>query len=101
MDNITQAMDIIDKAAKATRTPNGYDSIIEINGYEYDAIYQYEYIRGCKGAKGDFGQPVEPDTESEVNIYKVLIKDGTWHEVYIPDEALTDIKAEILARHED
>ena len=82
------------------KAPNGYEASIEINGYEYDAIYQYEYIRGCKGGTGDFGMKAEPDAEPEVNIYKVLIMDDTWHEVYIPDEALTDIQTEILAHYE-
>lgn len=79
--------------------PHGYETVIEINGYEFDCIVDYEIEKGCKGSRNEYGVPMEPDTQTVVNMGEVWIFDGSWQIVDIPEQAMTDTLAEILEEH--
>ena len=83
-------------ATKKQQKPAGYETTIDINGYEFDCIVDYEIEPACKGGRGDFGMQTEPDTPAQCNMGQVWLFDGSWQIVDIPEKAMTDVLAEIL-----
>lgn len=97
MDQLSQSMNTIDAIAKLkAQTPSGYRATININGYEFDAIVDYEIDPACKGGTGDFGMKTEPDSPATISIGEVYIFDGKWVMIEVPESSMADILAEIL-----
>ena len=106
MNSIKQQMKMIDKfmgdvmgdLEKLTiKTPNGYLTTLNINGYEVQAVINYEFIPACRGARGDYGMQMEPDEPAHIEFSSCQIKDGNgWYFVDLPEIVYTDILAEIL-----
>jgi len=81
-------------------TPEGYETTIEINGYEFDAVIQYLLIPFEAGEKGDFGMLASPNIPAHIEVQGVKLKEGQfWSEYDLPEECLTDILEEILEAH--
>jgi len=81
-------------------TPEGYETSITIEGYEFDAVIQYKFIPFERGEKGDYGQLTSPNVPAHIEIEGIKLKEGQfWREYDLPEQALTDILDEILAEH--
>ncbi len=78
------------------RKPGGFETTIDINGYEFDCIVDYEITPACAGGRGDFGMKTEPDEPASISLSNVWILDGKWNLVDIPELAMTDILEEIM-----
>jgi len=91
MDSAIESLNLV-KTAK----PSGYETEIEINGYPFEAIVDYEITPACKGGTGDFGMKTEPDESASISMGAVYIKDGTWNLVDIPESAMKGVLDEIL-----
>lgn len=78
------------------KAPNGYRTKIDINGYEFDCIVDYEIEPACKGGIVD-GMQTEPDTEASISMGDVFILDGIWAIIDIPKSAMKDVLDEIMA----
>ena len=90
------AMKGLDKVKLKQQAPAGYSTTIDINGYEFDCIVDYEIEPACKGSRDEYGQQMEPDEPAVINMGLVWIFDGIWTITDIPEEAMTDVLAEIL-----
>lgn len=88
------AIESLENAKKAK--PSGYETTIEINGYEFDCIVDYEIEPECKGGRGDFGMKVEPDEPASITMGQVWIFDGNWNILDVPEQAMKDVLDEIL-----
>ncbi len=102
MAELTEVLDVsLEKAEKrkARRaTPTGYSTNININGYEFDCIVDYEYIKGCKGSTEN-GVPMEPDEQPYIEMGQVYIFEERWELVDIPESAMKDTLDEILEHY--
>lgn len=76
--------------------PAGYETTIEINGYEFPCIVDFEFIPACRGSRDDYGMQVEPDEPASVEMGEVWIFDEIWQIVDIPEKAMKDVLDEIL-----
>ena len=106
MNRIKQSQDVIDVitnivegAKRKAATPAGYATTIEINGWEFDCIVDYKYIRGSRGSRNEYGVPMEPDEQPYIEMNEVWIFDGQWNIVDIPEKAMKDTLDEILEYH--
>ena len=99
VDVIDVITSIVEGVKRKAAKPSGYETTIEINGYEYDCIVDYEIEKGCKGSRNEYGAPVEPDTHTVVNMGEVWLFDGQWNIVDIPEQCMTDTLNEILEEH--
>ncbi len=82
------------------RKPDGFETTIDINGYEFDCIVDYEITPACGGGRGDFGMKTEPDEPASIALDSVWILDGKWTLTDIPVLAMTDILDEIMEHEE-
>lgn len=99
INKIVKTFDLaIEKLTAKRATPTGYSTTININGYEFDCIVDYEYIRGCKGSTEN-GVPIEPDEQYCIEMGQVYIFDGRWELVDIPEKAMKDTLDEILEHY--
>ena len=99
VDVIDVITNIVEGVKRKAATPAGYATTIEINGYEFDCIVDYEYIRGSKGSRNEYGVPMEPDEQPYIEMGEVWIFDGQWNIVDIPEKAMKDTLDEILEEH--
>ena len=99
VDVIDVITNIVEGAKRKAAKPSGYETTIEINGYEFDCIVDYEYIKGCRGSRNEYGVPVEPDEQPYIEMGQVWIFDGQWNIVDIPEQAMTDTLNEILEEY--
>lgn len=96
VDMMDKTMEDLNKLSIRSR-PEGYETTIEINGYEFEAVIQYKFIPFEAGEKGDFGQLASPNVPAHIELEGIKIKEGQfWGEYDIPEEAMTDILNEIL-----
>ena len=73
-----------------------YATTININGYEYDFRFTYDFIRAEKGA-WFAGVQVDPDIPNYVEIGRQeMFYDNDWRVVELPEESLTDYVNEIM-----
>ena len=100
VDVIDVITNIVEGAKRKAAKPSGYETTIKINGYEYDCIVDYEYIKGCRGSRNEYGVPMEPDEQPHIEMGEVWLFDGQWNIVDIPEQAMTDTLNEILAEYE-
>jgi len=72
------------------------ESTININGYEYEFRFSYDFIEEEKGAWCD-GVQVDPDIPAYIQIgrQEILINND-WRDIDVPDESLTDSVNEIM-----
>lgn len=96
MDVIDVITNIVDSAKRKAATPAGYVTTIDINGYEFDCIVDYELIPACRGGRGDYGQQTEPDEQADIEMGQVWIFTDKWEIVDIPETAMTGTLEEIL-----
>lgn len=97
MNKLQQATNTIDVlTAEKAKKPSGYETTIDINGYEFDCIVDYEIEPACKGGRGDFGMQTEPDEPASINMGEVYIFDSKWTMIEMPELAMKDILNEIL-----
>lgn len=97
MNRLQQAKNVIDVAtAEKAKKPSGYETTIDINGYEFDCIIDYEIEPACRGARGDFGMQMEPDIQAQISMGEVYIFDSKWTMIEMPESAMKDILGEIL-----
>lgn len=76
--------------------PMGYETSLDINGYEFDCIVDFEITPACEGGRGDFGMKTEPDEPASIYLGDVYIFDRRWQLIDIPKKAMTEILEEIL-----
>jgi len=97
MNNLQHSQNVIDTVtAEKAKKPSGYETTIDINGYDFDCIVDYEIEPACRGARGDFGMQMEPDTTAQINMGEVYIFDSKWTMIEMPELAMKDILNEIL-----
>jgi hypothetical protein len=107
MDKIQQSINMADDmfniltvGTKKQQKPHGYETVITINGYEFECIVDCEFSPKEYGIREN-GVPMEPDQPAYIEMGEVWIFDGSWQIVDIPEQAMTDTLDEILAVYED
>lgn len=96
VDVIDVITNIVEGAKRKAAKPSGYETTIDINGYEFDCIVDYEIEPACKGGRGDFGMKTEPDEPASITMGQVWIFDGNWNILDVPEQAMKDVLDEIL-----
>ena len=87
---------VLNKLTTKQEKPSGYETTIDINGYEFDCIVDYEIEPACKGGRGDFGMQTESDSPATINMGQIWIFDNKWQISEIPEQAMKDVLDEIL-----
>ena len=78
-----------------------YETIITINGYEYNITITYRYYPASRGSRDSFGVPLEPDEGALVEIDKIILHEekNNSYEIKLPHDVLEEIADEILAEY--
>lgn len=70
-------------------------TMYDMDDNEMEVTVRYEYYKGGKGARGDFGVPMEPDEPAQVNVISVTNID-TGDDVELSRSDLDQLEDEIL-----
>ena len=81
-----------------------HDTIITINGYEYDARVDYEFHKEEKGGRNEYGFPTEPDYPAHVEITRTKLNYSikgkpNFVVIDLPEQVLSEIEEEILEEY--
>ena len=68
--------------------------IITYNDENINVIVEYEIESGSTGARGGYGEPLEPDYEPDIEILSVLDQDGA--EVTLSNDDIEIVKDRII-----
>ena len=101
MDALNKIMgDVMSDLKKISiKAPDGYCTMIEINGYEFEAIVSYTLIKAERG-EYEGSLQLSPNTPAYVELDGVYIKeDGKYNLVDIPEQAMKDTLEEILVEY--
>lgn len=77
---------------------NIHETVLEINGYQFDMRVVYKFYAGSEG-RIDGGVPIEPNEAAKVEIERVAIEhgdNGNFFEIDLPQIVLDDIADKIL-----
>ena len=72
--------------------------IITYNDENINVIVEYEIESGSTGARGGYGEPLEPDYEPDIEILSVLDQDGG--EIVLGDDDTEIVKDRIIEKLE-